>query len=594
MNMFFLKIINMSIAASWLVLAVLVLRQVIKKAPKWANVLLWGIVAVRLVCPFSVESDFSLIPSAQTLPEKLITGPSFDVNTGIPPVDTMVNDYLGDRYFEGATVPADNGADTMTILAIVWIAGILILAAYTLISYIRIQRQTETAVLYNENIYQSENVNSPFVLGVVRPRIYLPFNIDEQTFRHVVAHEQAHISRRDHWWKPFGFLLLMVHWFNPLMWVAYALFCRDIELACDEKVIRELDNQQRADYSQALVSCSINRPVITACPLAFGEVSVKDRVRSVMNYRKPKFWIVITAVVLCMAAAVCFLTDPFVPSIYDVFTSGRYNVLNQKDINLTLSVPKSSLPESIYTSEGHTFSPEEVIAYKEDGTAIYLHKAMLSNENDDLLYFFFDFSHDFGKYGSFPSPYKYVPGPDSIQSHLLLASSDLKDIKGIYPETVFTRSFGPGTQFGFYVSKDACRNAVGNIMIDIACNRVFYEEKSRKKELVHGGLNAEIVEIDQDNSILYVRDIIENIGIFGDRCALDLNRAMSKLQLFYVNYDSGHLKDIEFTDFQVGDSIIIYLRDSEFKKALNNTAVAEQVQLDTQRINDSENNPHTI
>ena len=310
MSELFLKIINMSISASWLILAVLILRLVLKKAPKWVNVLLWGIVAVRLICPFSFESALSLIPSAETFPEKVISGPSFDIQTGISPVDNRINDYLGDRYFEGVTVPANNGNNIMTILTIVWIIGILLLVAYTIISYRRLHREIDTAVHYKDNIFQSENVSSPFVLGIINPRIYLPFSMNEQDLEHVVAHEQAHIRRKDHWWKPLGFLLLTIYWFNPLMWLAYVLLCRDIELACDEKVIKELGNEQRADYTQALVVCSVNRRMIAACPLAFGEIGVKERVKSVMNYKKPTFWIILAAIIACIVLAVCFLTDP--------------------------------------------------------------------------------------------------------------------------------------------------------------------------------------------------------------------------------------------------------------------------------------------
>ena len=310
MNELFLKIVNMSISASWLVLVVLILRFVLKKAPKWVNILLWGIVAIRLICPFSFESALSLIPSAETFPEKVISGPSFDVQTGITPVDNRINDYLGDRYFEGVTVPANNGNNIMTILTIVWTIGILLLVAYTVISYWRLRRKVDTAVRYKDNIFQSENVKSPFVLGIIKPRIYLPFNMNGQDLEHVVAHEQAHIHRKDHWWKPFGFLLLTIHWFNPLVWLAYVLLCRDIELACDERVIKELGNEQRADYTQALVACSVNRRMIAACPLAFGEVGVKDRVKSVMNYKKPAFWGVVLAVIVCVFVAVCFLTNP--------------------------------------------------------------------------------------------------------------------------------------------------------------------------------------------------------------------------------------------------------------------------------------------
>ena len=350
MNELFLKIINMSISASWLILAVLILRLVLKKAPKWVNVLLWGIVAVRLICPFSFKSALSLIPSAETFPEKVISGPSFDIQTGISPVDNRINDYLGDRYFEGVTVPANNGNNIMTILTIVWIIGILLLGAYTIISYRRLHREIDTAVHYRDNIFQSENVSSPFVLGIINPRIYLPFSMNEQNLEHVVAHEQAHIRRKDHWWKPLGFLLLTIHWFNPLMWLSYVLLCRDIELACDEKVIKELDNEQRADYTQALVACSVNRRMIAACPLAFGEVGVKERVKSVMNYKKPAFWVIILAVIACVVVVVCFLTNP-----------------KQDSYTLRIVVPAGSQEEFVYSDEEVSTIKNSIKIWSGDG-----------------------------------------------------------------------------------------------------------------------------------------------------------------------------------------------------------------------------------
>jgi len=194
--------------------------------------------------------------------------------------------------------------------AVIWIVGMVALLIYTVISYVKVKRKIGTAVLLRDNVYQSENVVSPFVLGIIKPKIYLPFNMNEKDMEHVVAHEMAHIRRKDHLWKPLGFLLLTLHWFNPLMWLSYVLLCRDIELACDEKVIKELDHDARADYSQALLTCSVNRRMIAACPLAFGEVGVKYRVKSVLNYKKPAFWIIIVAVVACVAVAVCFLTNP--------------------------------------------------------------------------------------------------------------------------------------------------------------------------------------------------------------------------------------------------------------------------------------------
>ena len=306
----FLKIVNMSISAGWLVLAVLALRLILKKAPKWVNVLLWGIVAVRLLCPISIESALSLIPSTQTISPEIMMDHTPEITTGIPALNSAINPIISDSF---APNPGDSANPLQILIPVaanIWFLGMLILLLYTAISYFSLCRKLRTATILRDNVYQCVAVDSPFVLGILRPKIYLPYQMEGQDLEHVVAHEQAHIRRKDHWWKPLGFLLLTVHWFNPLMWSAYILLCRDIELACDEKVIKEMGNEQRADYTQALVHCSINRRMIAACPLAFGEVGVKDRVRSIMNYRKPTFWIMVTAVVACVAVAVCFLTDP--------------------------------------------------------------------------------------------------------------------------------------------------------------------------------------------------------------------------------------------------------------------------------------------
>ena len=334
MSELFLKIINMSISASWLILAVLILRLVLKKAPKWVNVLLWGIVAVRLAFPFSIESALSLIPSAETIPPNIGMNTTPTINSGINAINNAVNPIISQSNTPMAGASVNPLQITIGIFEYIWIFGMIALVLYTAISYWRLHRKVDTAVRYKDNIFQSENVKSPFVLGIIKPRIYLPFNMNGQDLEHVVAHEQAHIHRKDHWWKPLGFLLLTIHWFNPLMWLAYVLLCRDIELACDEKVIKELGNEQRADYMQALVACSVNRRMIAACPLAFGEVGVKERVKSVMNYKKPAFWVIIIAVIICVGVAVCFLTNP-----------------KQDRYTLRIVVPAGSQEEFVYTEE---------------------------------------------------------------------------------------------------------------------------------------------------------------------------------------------------------------------------------------------------
>ena len=350
MSELFLKIINMSISASWLVLVVLILRFVLKKAPRWINVMLWGIVAIRLICPFSIESAFSLIPSAETIPMNIEMAANPAIDSGINIVNNVINPVVSATFTPNPATSANPLQIWIPVASFLWITGMVVLLFYTVISYCRLRCKVDTAVLYKNNIFQSENVASPFVLGIMKPRIYLPFNIDEQDLEYVVAHEQAHIRRNDHLWKPLGFLLLTLHWFNPLMWVAYVLLCRDIELACDEKVIKELGNEQRADYTQALVACSVNRRMIAACPLAFGEVGVKERVKSVMNYKKPAFWMIVIAVISCVVVAVCFLTNP-----------------KQDRYTLQIVVPAGSQEPFVYTDEEISTIGDSIKIWSGDG-----------------------------------------------------------------------------------------------------------------------------------------------------------------------------------------------------------------------------------
>ena len=306
----FIKILNMSISSCWIIFAVLILRVLLKRAPKWVQVLLWGLVAVRLLCPFSLESMLSLVPSANIISEQVMLDVSPTVETGIPPVDDVVNQAIA-----GSNVP-ETGASinplqiTFALGTVIWLIGFAVMLFYALGSYWILRRSVRTAVRVRENFYQSDRIDTPFVLGIFRPRIYMPFQIPEESMAHIIAHEKAHIRRKDHWWKPLGFLLLAVHWFNPLVWVSYILLCRDIELACDEKVIKNLSREERADYSAVLLSSSSGRKIIAACPVAFGEVSVKTRIKSVLNYRRPAFWAVLIALILCCMVAVCFLTNP--------------------------------------------------------------------------------------------------------------------------------------------------------------------------------------------------------------------------------------------------------------------------------------------
>ena len=293
MDEIFTRILDISIAICWIVPAVLIARLLLKKAPKWIACLLWVVVALRLLLPVSIQSDLSLVPDRDEL--------SYNVTGAVTLESSVVS-----------TAPAEP-EETNRILytvAIVWASGTLAMLLYSGISYLRIHRRVRINIPAGDGVYLCDDVDSPFVLGVLRPRIYTPSGIDPTAMQYVLAHEKAHIHRKDHWWKPLGFVLLSFYWFHPLLWLAYILLCRDIEGACDEKVIREMDNAEKKGYLEALVACSVHRRMIMTCPVAFGEVGVKTRVRNIINYRKPGFWIMVASLVVCSVTAVCFLTDP--------------------------------------------------------------------------------------------------------------------------------------------------------------------------------------------------------------------------------------------------------------------------------------------
>lgn len=306
----FLTLLNRSIAAGWLILVVMLVRVLLNKAPKWIRCALWGLVGLRLVCPFSFESVFSLIPSAETLPTEIISGPNFLLHSGLELIDQPVNEYLSDHYFEGVTVPTNYGVDSMTVFSILWLVGLGALVFYAAVSYFRLAHRVRASILLQKKVWICDSISSPFIFGVFRPRIVLPSCMMEEQRGYVIAHEKAHLKRWDHWWKPLGFLLLAVYWFHPLVWLAYGLLCRDIELACDERVIKVLGVGEKKAYSEVLLSCTIDRRPISACPLAFGETGVKERVKNILHYKKPAFWLLIVAVAGCMTVAVCFGTDP--------------------------------------------------------------------------------------------------------------------------------------------------------------------------------------------------------------------------------------------------------------------------------------------
>lgn len=318
MEKVFVEVLNMGLTATWVVFAVLAVRALCHKAPRSLTVGLWALVGLRLVCPFLAESILSLIPSAEIVSPNILLAEQPRIHTGVWALNSTVNPYLSEHL----TPTLGDSANPMQIVAfiatIVWIVGMAVMFAYSLGSYLWLRHKTKVSLSYRDAIYFCDSVATPFVFGVLKPRIYIPSGMDESRLESVIAHETAHLKRKDHWWKTIAFFLLSVYWFHPLLWVSYFLFSKDMERACDERVVRELEPEARKNYAEALVACSLQKRMMLVCPLAFGEVGVKNRVKSVLNYKKPAVWIVAVTVVAGIAIAVCFLTNPVSDANWEV------------------------------------------------------------------------------------------------------------------------------------------------------------------------------------------------------------------------------------------------------------------------------------
>lgn len=337
MSSIFLTILNLTLNASWLILAVIIARLLLKKAPKWIMCFLWGLVAIRLLCPISIESALSLLPSGKVVPGNIEIVQDPHIDSGVRIIDNAVNPVI-ERSFAPTIESSANPMQIVVFVAsIIWLIGVASMIIYALISFFSLKKRVRGSYILSDSVCECDEVDSPFILGIFRPMIYVPSGYNENTLELVIAHEEAHLKRHDHWWKPLGFALLAVYWFNPLSWVAYILLCRDIETACDEKVIKDKDRNYMAAYSQALLDCSARRRIIAACPLAFGETGVKGRIKGVLSYKKPAFWMIVIAIIVCIVVTVCFMTNP----------KNRY-------YDITVRIPAGSKMNTVW------FSDEEV------------------------------------------------------------------------------------------------------------------------------------------------------------------------------------------------------------------------------------------
>ena len=340
MSTLFFRVLDISMMAAWLILAILVLRLLLRKTPKWCICALWSLDAVRLLVPFSIESPVSLLPrtgfvlseanhttdaaaaTEQDLAPAYITEDPILISA--PAVDAPVVATPSAKVDQAPAKLSAQGIlgflrANATLLSIIWLIGACLMFFQAMLRYVRLKKSVSVflepsldgySLAENLTVRECDEVKTPFLLGVFRPIVYVPANLDQDTLHYVLLHETAHLKRRDHWWKPLGYVLLSVYWFHPLCWVAYLLFCRDVEAACDEKVVQDLDHGGIAAYSEALLACAVPRRNVTACPLAFGETNVKNRIKNILNYKKPAFWLTIGAIAVLVILGICFLTNP--------------------------------------------------------------------------------------------------------------------------------------------------------------------------------------------------------------------------------------------------------------------------------------------
>lgn len=409
MESVFLKLLHMSMSAGWLTAAVILFRLIFKKAPKNMRCILWSLVGIRLLCPFSLKSALSLVPNPESLSQNVLHTALPDQSRTAAPVSQLAAGPEGQKTPElselsrTVTVNSPDAAHPLlTACTFIWLAGIAAFLIYLLISSLLLYRRVREGMRLRDNIWLCDRINTPFILGIFRPRIYLPSGISTQCADYALAHEKAHLARFDHWRKPLGYLLLAVYWFHPAIWAAYILFCKDIELACDEKVIHDFDIQSKKAYSSALLDLSIRHHAFAACPPAFSEGNIKERVKEVLKYKKPAYWIILAASVCCIALAVCFMTDPISGQ-----TTATKNAENAQSASL-----KTAAMQNTDSSQENTeaAADSEIYAFLTDWARTYISRdgKALSKMMSERLFKDFGFQPDSNDYSfGFSSPWPW-------------------------------------------------------------------------------------------------------------------------------------------------------------------------------------------
>lgn len=702
------KLFNMSLTASVAIVLVILLRLMLKKAPKVISYALWGVVLFRLLCPVSIGSNFSVYnlfdaPAQEsgTITSVIEYVPSNIVHTEYPSVTLPVpgiSDVINESLPQGQEqLVADPLEAPMSIATYVWMIGVLGMGIYSIVSYVRLRRKLSVVVPLRDNIFIADDIKSPFVVGLFRPKIYLPCNLGDKEQEYIILHEQHHIKRLDHVMKALAFLALAIHWFNPLVWAAFVLASKDMEMSCDEAVIRKVDGDVRADYSASLLTLATGRRIIAGTPLAFGEGDTKGRINNLSKWKKPAVWVVLLAVVACAVLAITVLTNPITMGDHFVLTNTD-SPANTNKLSYDIQLGNKAMSGQIYIEQwidGVCVKSAPIIMTqyvdsieitmrdrREDGTSVGTDIQIETNQYGGSLLTYFEHPENFNVIGWGFKGYELneknkltsseevilaakvfdngsgiraydcktlVNEPERIKEAaymIVVRAVFSEDPLGVtshseasFPTEVLTLNdviilsqkgydltwadfenydyieTGSGLYIRVYEINARFRLMIGgggpdsdpmyiylalandlDTRIDIRDGGVteFISEYGNlaptyhPEGILHLGLNAEIVEIDSSNLILYVKDIDESADVFGDRCAIDCNYAISRFNLLYVNYgDANDVRTIGFNDFQMGDAVIIGLYDSEKQKALNGAAVAEQVQLGTQRMNQS-------
>ena len=707
----YMQVLDMSKTASIVILVVVLARLLLKKAPKVFSYALWAVVLFRLLCPVTFEAPVSIVPEMNsvsqgyTLSEESISvfgageaayqavGDALNGGLGIQHIRTTEKTETGMTKY----VTTDWWSVWILFGQYVWVAGITAMLIYSAVSYLKLRKKLSVVVPLRDNIFIADDIKSPFVVGLFRPKIYLPCNLGDKEQEYIILHEQHHIKRLDHVMKALAFLALAIHWFNPLVWVAFVLASKDMEMSCDEAVIRKVDGDVRADYSASLLTLATGRRIIAGTPLAFGEGDTKGRINNLSKWKKPAVWVVLIAVVACAVLAVTVLTNPITMGDHFVLTNTD-SPANTNKLSYDIQLGNKAMSGQIYVEQwidGACVKSAPVVMTqyvdsieitmrdrREDGTSVGTDIQIETNQYGGSLLTYFEHPENFNVIGWGFKGYELneknkltsseevilaakvfdngsgiraydcntlVNEPERIKDAaymIVVRAVFSEDPLGVtshseasFPTEVLTLNdviilsqkgydltwadfenydyieTGSGLYIRVYEINARFRLMIGgggpdsdpmyiylalandlDTRIDIRDGGVteFISEYGNlapayhPEGILHLGLNAEIVEIDASNHILYVKDIDESVDVFGDRCAIDCNYAISRFNLLYVNYgDANDVRTIGFNDFQVGDAVIIGLYDSEKEKALNGAAVAEQVQLGTQRMNQS-------